>query len=96
MNDDIKNPENPNEAPATLPENPQEEVVVVNSTVKTPAEIEAEEEDLKPRLERLGGEPARTSHQKNLLVCSSPGRFTLTHAGGCVRVAPPKKMLEYP
>lgn len=61
MTDEIKNPEST--VPSVPPEIPEaeEEVQVINSAVKDPAEIEAENaanEDLKPRLERLGGEPA--------------------------------------
>lgn len=60
MTDEIKTPEN-NTPPAVPPEMPEERIQVINSAVKSSEEIEAEkadDEDLKPRLERLGGEPA--------------------------------------
>ncbi len=47
-----------NPPPAVPPEMPEEDVQVVNSTVQETTEESADNDDLKPRLERLGGEPA--------------------------------------
>jgi hypothetical protein len=55
MTDEI----NPNtNTPPLAPEMPEEDVQVVNSTVQESAEESTNNDDLKPRLERLGGEPA--------------------------------------
>lgn len=59
MTDKINPPDSTdNPPPAVPPEMPEEDIQVVNSTVQDSTEESAEDEDLKPRLERLGGEPA--------------------------------------
>lgn len=61
MTDEIRTPENTPTPPAVPPEMPEEDVQVVSSAVAEAMEDDtetADNEDLKPRLERLGGEPA--------------------------------------